>query len=221
MIEDGALEGRKLLIIPNTGVTITSARAIGALKKWVRNGGTLLCFGDGCLAYTFGRDGFLRADPTAGGLRKPGRRETAVGLGKTVWIPEPIRPHDAETAGAALTAMVGLRDELGLTPAAQVVGTEEINLIDCGPDAFSGKRIFALDCMTQMFCGERGAFFSYDKSYTLRFGAPLDGEAEILGLNDAEIRCEGAEVRHDRESMIFVIEAKMPCEVKVTFGKPA
>jgi len=34
MLEDGALAGRKLLVIPNFSVTVTSRKAVEALRQW-------------------------------------------------------------------------------------------------------------------------------------------------------------------------------------------
>ena len=68
MVEDGALRGRKLLVIPNGSVTVTSRKAVDAIRRWVEDGGTLVGFGSGCLAYTIESDRSLRATPGLAGM---------------------------------------------------------------------------------------------------------------------------------------------------------
>jgi hypothetical protein len=102
----------------------------------------------------------------------------------------------------------------------------------------------------------KGARFRESRAYALRFKPPLDGDAEILGITDADVRCgiigigndnagircdntgihrentgigndnagirfDNAAVSHDRESMVFSIRIKMPCEIEVAFGGSA
>jgi len=234
MLEDGALAGRKLLIIPNTSVTVTTAKAMDAIRKWVEGGGVLLCFGDGCLAYEVGRDGALRASPGARGLRaapenpqtdRGGDKKVSVKrlcAGKAIWSPDAIKPFDTDSTKSALALTTGLMNELGIGPAASVMGSDEINLIDCGADAVSGTHIFALDCITQVHPDVKGARFAYDKSYTLLFAAPLEGPAEILGITDAGgVYCKDADVRYERGGLVFTLRFKMPCEITLTFGGDA
>jgi len=67
MLEDGALDGRKLLVIPNSSVTLTSRQAVRRIADWVRAGGTLVGFGEGCLAYTLEDDRAVLRTPGLAG----------------------------------------------------------------------------------------------------------------------------------------------------------
>ncbi|MFC5404867.1 discoidin domain-containing protein [Cohnella soli] len=55
-IEDGYLDQYKVLILPNSGYTLTSRAAVDAIKTWVSNGGILIAFGKGSLSYTVEND---------------------------------------------------------------------------------------------------------------------------------------------------------------------
>jgi len=68
MVLDGALKDKKLLIIPNTGVTITHAQVMEMLSGWVREGGWLVGFGTECLANAIDEHGFIKYDSPLGGL---------------------------------------------------------------------------------------------------------------------------------------------------------
>ena len=165
MIEDGALEGRKLLVIPNSSVTVTSRKAVDAMRRWVSAGGTLVGFGPGCLALTVEPDRSLRPTPGLAGMIPVGDLTTArrakqaavptawkqkQGTGRAVLYLSPADPAKRTTSGKSLAeeATPYLVDEAwraGIRLWCHATPERQINVIYCGRDCNSGRHLFVAD----------------------------------------------------------------------------
>lgn len=236
MIEDGALKGRKLLVIPNSSVTVTSRKAVNAIRRWVERGGTLIGFGRGCLAYTVENDRSVKATPGLAGLipaaiiedaeRRPGaiKVERLVGKGRVVLY---LRPADPGLPGPSgklfvqemMPELEAEADRAGVRRWCETDAGRETNLLYCGRDVNSGRHLFTIDLTRYVRNDLPDAIFHTDRSIELTFDPSLAGEAELVGITDSFERCEGGSASFDANAHILVVRFALPSKLKLVFGK--
>lgn len=240
MIEDGALDGRKLLVIPNSSVTVTSRKAVDAIRRWVEGGGTVLGFGLGCLAYTVEPDRSVRSTPGMAGLvpaqprdalqpaargqARPAFVEQQVGQGRAVLFLDSADPGRRAASGEAFTdtAMTLLEAEArraGVRFWCRGDADHRINLMYAGRDAASGRHLFLADFTRYVRNDLPDAVFWTDCTFTPTFDPSLEGEAELVGITDSFEACRGGEADFDPAAHTLVVHFRLPGELSLTFGK--
>jgi hypothetical protein len=230
MVQDGALAGRKLLVIPNSSVTVTSRRAVDAIRKWVRDGGTLVGFGEGCLAYTIEADRSLRATPGLAGLLPPGaigaagsdpaaRFEAKVGHGRVVLYLRPAA--DGPFLTDAMPLLEREADRAGVRRWCRADPDHDVNLMYAGRDRISGRHLFVAD-LTRSVRNDppdaEGDFWT-DRSFDLSFDPSLTGEAELVGLTNSFESCRGGTATFDPATHVLTVRFKLPGTLTLSFGK--
>ncbi|MBM3500894.1 MAG: glycosyl hydrolase family protein, partial [Armatimonadetes bacterium] len=233
MIEDGGLAGRKLLVIPNSSVTVTSRKAVEALRRWVKAGGTLIGFGPGCLAYTVEGDRSITATPGLAGLiPEPaveeartrtgsdplGRLEEPLGRGRAI-----LYLHPADDAFVMEQGVGFLREEAERAKVGRWCWCEgpDANVMYAGRDRLSGKHLFVAD-FTRTVRWEKPEsepLFWADCVANLGFHPSLTGEAELVGLTDSFDSCEGGAAEYDPTSRVLTVSFKLPGVLALTFGR--
>ena len=230
MIADGGLAGRKLLVIPNSSVTVTSRAAVEALRKWVTAGGTVVGFGEGCLAYTVEADRSLRATPGLAGLLPPAALtamgtalaahvEEKVGRGRVVLYRTPAA--DGPFLRDAMPLLEAEADRAGVRRWCRADAEHAVNLMYAGRDRISGKHLFVADFTRSVRNDPPGAEADFwtDRSFDFTFDPALTGEAELVGLTNSFESCQGGSADFDAKSHILTIKFRLPGKVSVTFGK--
>jgi len=240
MIEDGALTGRTLLVIPNSGVTVTSRKAVAAIRSWVANGGTLLGFGVGCLSYTVEADRSLAATPGLAGMVPaaalasatapggdavaPACVEASVGKGRAVLYLTPADPdaHRGFTVGA-LPLLAAAADRAGVRRWCQTDAGPDLNLVYCGQDRASGRHLFVLDAIRTVRNGLPDAVFWSERSVTATFDPTLVGDAELVAITDCFESCRGGTAEADAVAHTLVVRFGLPRPagepLQIVFGK--
>jgi len=222
MVEDDALAGRKLLVIPNSSATVTSRKALDAIRRWVESGGTVIGFGPGCLAYTVEPDRSLRPTPGLGGLIPKddiNRLAHPVGKGRAILYPHPA--DDAFlTKHAALGWLRAEADRCGVRRWCEA--DPDINLVYAGRDRDSGKHLFVADFTRSVRTDPPDAepTFWTDRTFQLRFDPSLHGDAELVGLTNSFAGCTGGQAGFSPETHILILKFRLPGELLVTFGEP-
>lgn len=248
MIEDGALKGRKLLVIPNSSVTLTSRKAVEAIREWVKAGGTVVAFGTGCLAYTVEANRQVKATPGLGGMvpaermRRLGRAagtssspvsvQQTLGKGRAVLYLTPADPeHDAiHKRPFMLEAMQLLAAEARRARVRQWCQADanyEANLMYCGRDLKSGRHLFVADFTRCVRNGLPDAIFWTDRTFSPTFHPSLTGDAELVGISDCFERCEGGTASFDAAAHTLTVRFRLPLPqgrlqeptLRLTFGK--
>jgi len=241
MIEDGALDGRKLLVIPNSSVTVTSRKAVDAIRRWVEAGGTVAGFGLGCLAYTVEPDRSLRSTPGMAGLvpaqpgaalqhTAPGQPSPAfvaqeVGQGRAVLFIPPANPAEDATYGdtpfteQATQLVEAEAQRAGVRFWCRGDADHRINLMYAGRDSASGKHLFVADFTRYVRNDLPDAIFWTDCTFTPTFDPSLEGEAELVGITDSFESCRGGEADFDAAAHTLVVRFRLPDELSLTFGK--
>jgi len=240
MVEDGALEGRKLLVIPNSSVTVTSRKAVEAIRKWVEGGGTLIGFGPGCLAYTVEADRSVRPTPGMAGLvpadrvaelaqraptfSSPMFVEQKVGRGRAVLYFTPADPGNDVTyeqpwteEAAQLLAVAA--HEAGVRIWCQGDADNRINLMYAGRDANSGKHIFVADFTRYVRNDLPDAIFWTDCTFTPTFDPSLKGDAELVGITDALTSCTDCAADFNPSAHTVIVRFRIGAKLSLTFGK--
>ncbi|HSV75098.1 MAG TPA: alpha-amylase family protein [Chthonomonadales bacterium] len=234
MVEDGALRGRKLLVVPNTSVTLTTRRAARAIVAWVRAGGALVGFGEGCLSHVVEADrsvrrtgpmlGLIDAGALAAALRdgaRPAVRQ--VGRGRVVLYPysaDPNRPGPGGVSGAhaAVPELRRLAAESGVrTWSATDAGTD-VNVMYAGRDRASGRHLFVGDFVRLVKTGLPAPIYWRNRTVRITFDPSLRGEAELFGITDAFERSEGGEAQYDAESGALTVRFTLPASLTLVFG---
>ncbi|MCC7492202.1 MAG: beta-galactosidase [Fimbriimonadaceae bacterium] len=209
MIADGALAGRRLLVIPNSGQAVTTRAAVEAIRQWVLAGGTLVAFGEGCLAVTVETDRQLQPTPRlAGMLTAPatGRTVQPLGAGQVIAYQQAAHP----TANAAFCQQVQqelttLVDALGVAPAGRIAPATA-NLLDCGADRRSGRRLFCADFLATV--GPPVTFLRGE--FRLTFDQRLHGPAELLAVTAAPPSCRGGSAAWDPTTRLLTVRWELP-----------
>ncbi|MCL5271027.1 MAG: beta-galactosidase, partial [bacterium] len=230
MIEDGGLVGRKLLVIPNSSVTLTTRKALDAIRQWVETGGTVVGFGSGCLAWTVEPDRTVRATPLLGGLlpadaladavanaaakadpaSTAGRVEAAVGRGRAILYATRADPVGEAAFTRAMTPqLTEVARQAGARQWCAVAGNvdQAVNLIYCGKDQASGRHLFALDLMSR--CLPQPEFVT-DRALELTFDPALAGEAELVSFSGGAVGCQGGAAVYDPETRLLTVRFALP-----------
>ncbi len=230
MVEDGALLGRKLLVLPNSSVTVTSRRAVDAIRKWVRDGGTLVGFGEGCLAYTIEDDRSLRATPGLAGLLSPeaikaagtdpaARVEAKVGRGRAILYLTPAA--DGPFLQEAMRLLESEAERAGVRRWCRADPGHAVNLMYAGRDRISGRHLFVADLTRSVRNDppDAEADFWTDRSFDLTFAPSLTGEAELVGLTNSFEACQGGTAEFDPATHVLTARFRLPGKLTLTFGK--
>lgn len=219
MIEDGALRGRKLLVIPNGSVTVTTRKAVEAIRRWVRGGGTLIGFGSGCLAWTVEPDRSLRATPNLAGMARAGTTETPLGRGRVVWYPTAADP--ARNPEFCRQMMDDLEREAARAGVRRWCRTDpRIHVMYAGRDATTRRLIFVGHFLRSARNGEERVDYWTDTAFDVTFDPSLRGEAELVGIATTFERCEGGEATHDPRSGVLSVRFTLPGRLRLVFGRP-
>lgn len=235
MVEDGGLKGRKLLVIANSSVTVTSRKAVESIKKWIRSGGTLLAFGEGCLSYTVGPDRSLIPTPglavlipgaqivKAKSAPQTDRIERKVGKGRVVLF---LTPADTEIRNAAggrfvddmMPILRSEADRCGVRRWCNADDEYKANLLYCGKDLRSGRHLFTADLIRSAKNMAPTPVFYSDRSFEFVFDPSLTGEAELVAFTDSFDSCEGGKAEYDAPSNILIVRFKLPGKLILKFG---
>lgn len=229
MIEDGALSGRKLLVMPNSSVTVTSRRAVEALRKWVEEGGTIVGFGEGCLAYTVEEDRSLRATPLLAGLIDPAalkaagtdltaRLEAKVGRGRAVLYRTPT--VDGPFLQEAMGLLEAEADRAGVRRWCRADAEHAANLMYAGRDRLSGRHLFIADLTrsARKEPPEAEVDFWTDRTFDFTFDSSLAGDAELVTLTNSFESCRGGTAQFDPATHILKVQFRLPGTLSLTFG---
>jgi hypothetical protein len=235
MVEDGGLKGRKLLVIANSSVTVTSRKAVEAIKKWVASGGTLVGFGEGCLAYTVEADRSLKATPGMAELISAARIDAAkrdgvakieqkVGKGRIVLFLKPADPELKDASGKRFVddMMPVLRAEADRCRVRRWCNADDeykANLLYCGKDLNSGRHLFTADLIRSAKNMAPAPVFYTDRSFDFTFDPSLTGEAELVAFTDSFESCQGGKAEFDPAAHILIVRFKLPGKLTLKFGK--
>jgi hypothetical protein len=240
MIEDGALAGRKLLVIPNSSVTVTSRKAVDAIRRWVQGGGTLVGFGLGCLAYTLEPDRGVKATPGMAGLvwstrfaelaeraptlSSPVSYEQKVGRGRAVLCLTPADPandvaYEQPWTQEATQCLAMAAHDAGVRIWCQGDADNRINLMYAGRDVNSGKHVFVADFTRYVRNDLPDAIFWTDCSFTPTFDPSLTGDAELVGITDSFASSQGGEAEFDASAHTLIVRFRLGVKLSLTFGK--
>lgn len=235
MVEDGGLKGRKLLVIANSSVTVTSRKAVDAIRKWVNGGGTLLGFGEGCLAYVVEGDRSLKqisplaglmptAKVTAAKKRRGGNRiDCQVGKGRVVLFLKPADPELRDASGKRFVdeMMPVLRaeaDKCGVRRWCNADDGYKANLNYCGSDLKSGRHLFTADLTEYVRNGLRDAIFYTNRSFQFTFDPTLKGDAELVAITDSFESCRGGKATFDAQAHTLIVKFRLPGKLTLKFG---
>ena len=236
MIEDGALHGRKLLVVANSSVTVTSRKAVDAIRRWVTGGGVLIGFGAGCLSYTVEADRSLKATPGMAGLipvfkisaaksdESAAKVEHKVGKGRVVLFLKPADPELKDAAGKRFVTemMPVLRaeaDRCGVRRWCSAGDGYDANLLYCGKDKHSGKHVFTIDLTQTARNNAPDAVFFSDRSFDLTFDPALKGDAELIGITNTFESCQGGEANYNASAHTLIVRFKLPGKLMLKFAK--
>lgn len=229
MIEDGALAGRKLLVIPNSAVTVTSRRAVEALREWVKQGGTVVGFGEGSLAYTVEPDRSLRATPNLAGLLpssahtvgegSAARLEATVGRGRAALYRTPAA--DGPFLREAMALLETEMDRAGVKRWCRADPEHAVNLMYAGRDRSSGRHLFVADLTRSVRNDPPSAETDFwtDRSFDFTFDPALTGEAELVTLTNSFESCRGGTAHYDPATHTLTVQFRLPGTLTLTFGK--
>ncbi|MHB1455650.1 MAG: family 14 glycosylhydrolase [Armatimonadota bacterium] len=240
MLEDGALKDRKLLVIPNSSVTVTSRKAVDAIRRWVRAGGTIIGFGPGCLAYTVESDrrlthtpglaGMVSADRVAELVRtqsrsdKPAFVEQKVGKGRAILYVDPADVTLKTASGKsfvheAMGILSHEADRAGVKFWCKADPNHDVNLMYGGKDKLSGHHLFVADMTCFVSNGLRDAIFWADRTFDFTFDPSLTGDAELVTITDSFESCEGGTAEYNPESGILIVKFRLPGKLSLKMGK--
>lgn len=235
MIEDGALKGRRLLVIANSSVTVTSRKAANAIRGWVAGGGTLIGFGEGCLSHIVEADRSLRPTGPLSGLISASKLDAAksksamsvearVGRGRVVLWLKPADPELREADGKRFVdkMMPVLRaeaDRCGVRRWCDAGADYKANALYCGKDRNSGRHIFTIDLTDSAKNNAPDAVFLADQVRILSFDPSLKGEAELIGITNTFSGCEGGTAEYNKAAHTLIVRFKLPCKLTLRFGK--
>jgi hypothetical protein len=238
MVEDGGLAGRKLLVVPNSGVTVTTRKALDAIRSWVRSGGSLVAFGPGALAFTVEENRSVTATPGLGGLipqaeltkalasHKIGDRaklERRVGAGRVTLY---LTPADPAIPGASGRPFVHEAMDL-LSVQAKAAGVRiwcraspgyDANLMYCGRDRISHRHLFALDMTEKDRPAPQWPQFWSNRTFDLSFNPSLSGDAELVSFTDSFSSCRGGKAAFDARTRTLKIRFRLPGKLTIRLG---
>jgi len=225
MVEDGGLAGRRLLVIPNTSVTVTSAKAVAALRRWVSAGGTVVGFGEGCLAWTVGAGRSLTATPGLAGLipqaamaASGDRIDVRVGRGRAVLYRQAA--SDGPFQHQAMALLEAEMDRAGVPRRCRTDAGHDVNLMYAGKDKLSGRHLYVADFTRSVRSDppEAEPEFWRNRDFKFGFDDSLAGEAELVGLTNSFASCEGGKAEFDPESKILKVRFRLPGRLSVRCG---
>ena len=240
MVEDGALGGCKLLVIPNSSVTVTSRKAVERIRKWVSAGGVLVGFGPGCLAYTVEPDRTIKATPGMAGLvpqDEIARLQQTEGGGAASrivrrkfgkgWVvlyldpadPDCKMPSGKSSAEEAMSLLSAEADHAGVRRWCRADAEHQVNLMYCGRDLKSGRHLFAADFTRYARKGLPNPIFQTDRTFDFTFDPSLVGEAELVGITDSFESCRGGKADFDASARVLAVRFCLPGKLSLTFGK--
>ncbi len=233
MVEDGVLKNRKLLVIPNSAVTLTTQKAVKAITSWVKQGGTLIGFGEGCLAYTVLPSRKVVSTPGLAGMLKPElineakqkgaeRVVQALGKGRVILY---IKPADitlrlADGRRFVDAVMPELAEEAKQAGVHRWVWSDAdaaINPMYAGKDAKSGRHIFTLDTI-QKTRGANPPLFLSNTDVRVEFDPSLKGEAELINITDSFASVNGGDAHYDANSGILRVKFTLPGTLTIHYG---
>ncbi|MHB1462271.1 MAG: beta-galactosidase [Armatimonadota bacterium] len=236
MIEDGALKGRKLFVIPNAAVTMTTQKAVQAITSWVKAGGTLIGFGEGCLAYTVSPSRKVVSTPGLAGMvnlkslaqaKQKGltRVEQRMGKGRVVLYLNPADvelrlPNGQRFVQSVMPQLAAEAKKAGVRNWVWSDAGTTINPLYAGQDQATKRHIFTLDTI-QKTRGSNVPLFLCDQSVTLQFDPSLKGEAEIISVTDSFQSVQGGEANFNPESRILRIRFQLPGKLTIKYGDSA
>ncbi len=221
MVADGGLAGRKLLVIPNTGVTVTTREAARALRRWVTGGGRLVAFGRGCLEYVVEPNRSLRRMPYVAGMlraldveRAPGGSviERRWGKGTVVFDTRAVDPASAH-AQACMEFLSDQSVRSGARVWCRARPGWDANLMYGGRDSMSGRHLFVLDLTRRARNGPDGPEFWKGRTFELSFDPSLAGDAEVIAVTDSFAGCRGAEATYDAPRRVLVLKFRLPARI--------
>lgn len=236
MVEDGALRGRKLMVIPNCSVTLTTRKAVEAIRDWVRGGGTLIGFGAGCLGYTVESDRSVRATPGMAGMiprgamaaargvagSQPRRVEARVGRGRAILYLDSPDPQTASGLAFARKAMGLLQreaDRAGVRRFCRCDAGADVNVQYAGRDARTRRHVVVLDVTRAVANGLPDAIFWTDRTIRLTFDPSLRGGADLVSVTDAFESCTGGRAEYDPVAHTLIVHFTLPGPLTLRFGK--
>jgi hypothetical protein len=225
MLEDGALAGRKMLVIPNSSVTLTTRKAIEEIKRWVTNGGVLVGFGKDCLSYTIENGRSISPTPAMAGMiplselagPRPGKVEKRVGKGRVVLFQPSVDPAGA-FSHEVIPSLVEIAEAAGVRRMCRTDDRDDANLVYCGKDALSGKHVFVADFTRFVRHGMPGVIFWSDRTFELSFDSSLQGDAELIAFSDSYTSCEGGRAEYDDQTFLLKIHFVLPGRLRLQFG---
>lgn len=240
MLEDGGLTDRKLLVIPNSSVTVTSRKAVEAIRKWVHAGGTIVGFGPGCLAYTVEPDRRLSHTPGMAGLvpadqvtalahtqvrsDEPAFVERRIGKGRAVLYIDPADVTLKTMSGKsfvheAMSVLSHEAERAGVRFWCRADPDYDANLMYAGKDKLSGHHLFVADVTRYVSDGLRDAIFWTDRTFDFTFDPSLTGNAELVTITDSFESCRGGDAEYNPESHILIVRFRLPGKLSLTMGK--
>jgi hypothetical protein len=215
-------------VIPNSSLTVTSRRGVTALREWVLGGGTVVGFGEGCLAYTIEDDRSLRPTPGLAGLLPPGVIGKAdagdpivadVGRGRAVLY------HTPTTDGPYLHQAMGMLEaearRAGVRQWCRADPEHAANLMYAGRDRISGRHLFVADFTRSVRNDppEAEVDFWTDRAFDLWFDPSLSGEAELVGLANSFESCQGGRAEFELATQVLTVRFGLPGKLTLAFGK--
>ncbi|MHB0956847.1 MAG: carbohydrate binding domain-containing protein [Pirellulaceae bacterium] len=240
MVEDGGLKDRKLLVIPNSSVTVTSRKAVDAICQWVRGGGVVVGFGTGCLAYTvesdrrlshtLGMAGLVSAEQvdrlahTQSRCDTPAFVEQKIGEGRVVLYVDPADVALTTSSGKsfvheAMNVLAQEAERAGVRLWCKADPDHLVNLMYGGTDKSSGQHLFVADMTRFVSNGLRDAIFWTDRTFNFTFDPALTGDAQLVTITDSFESCEGGVAEYNPESHILTVRFHLPGKISLTMGK--
>lgn len=233
MIEDGVLKGRKLFVIPNAAVTMTTQKAVQAMVSWVKMGGTLIGFGEGCLGYTVLSSRKVVSTPGLAGminlksiaqakLKGLNRVEQRVGKGRVVLYLNPADvelrlPDGQRFVQSVVPQLAAEAKRAGVRNWVWSDAGVSINPLYAGKDQATKRHIFTLDTI-QKTRGSNVPLFLCDQTVKLQFDPALKGEAELITITDSFESVQGGKASYNPDSRILRVRFQLPGELNIEYG---
>ncbi len=236
MVEDGVLKGHTLLVIPNASVTVTSQKAVRSILDWVKAGGMLIGFGEGCLGYTVLPNRQLRPSPgfadtftnqQLADARKQGlpRLEKQLGKGRVVLYlraadVEERMPDGSKFVDWVMPQLANEAAKAGVKPKVTSDAGDTVNPLYAGQDRSTRRHIFTLDTIVKTR-GSSVPVFVTNQRVRLLFDKSLRGEAELINITDSFESVQGGKAAFDADDRVLRIRFSVPTELVISYGDSA